>query len=203
MQCWILTLSTTVTCMSSTAHIVHPPEKHTVYRCHRLRSQCVQRLTTVCFGPLSLMQFNAVSFALGSQMQLPWWHALKKRKKNISQLLVIASLQPCLKFFFLFLSSLLFSFLYRNLGWEISGPWLNQRMSSAACNYPSRISTCYSLYREHWFQSIQTIGASTHSKLQWASWWLNLDAVWDTKLPGSLFWGREIGHFKWMIVSIK
>lgn len=79
-------------------------------------------------------------------------------------------------FFFLFFPVSFFFFCFsicRNLGWEISRLWLHQRMSSPASNYPSRISSCYTLYKECWFQSIQTIGPGAHSRLQWASWWVN------------------------------
>lgn len=174
MQC-IFTLSTTGSSISSTSHIVHPPEKLTVCHCHHPQSQCAQHLMRVCFGPLSLMQFNVVSFALESQLPLPWWHA---KKKNISQQLVIASLQPRLKFFFPALFFCFSFFFCRNLGWEISRPWLHQRMSSPASNYPTRISSCYTLYKEFWFPSIQTTGTSVHSRLRRASWWVNRSRVW-------------------------
>lgn len=42
-----------------------------------ISNQCAQRLTRACHSSLSLMQFNVVSFALDSQLPLPWRRAYK------------------------------------------------------------------------------------------------------------------------------
>lgn len=105
--------------MSSISHIVRSCKKHTVCHCHHLWSQCCQHLTRVCFGPLSLMQFDVVSFALDSQLLLPWKHAYKTSCSSLLLLHYNHVWSFFSIFFFLFSVSFLFLFC-RNLGWEIS-----------------------------------------------------------------------------------
>lgn len=103
--------------------------------------------------------------------------------------------------FEVFLFPFFFVFLFcRNLGWEISRLQLYQRMFSPASNYPSRISSCYSLYKECWFQFTQTNGASVHLRLQWASWGVNRNFVWQKSWWMSFFFFNSQQSW-WMFLA--
>ena len=79
--------------------------------CHRLASQWARHVMRVCFGPLSLMQFNAMSFALDFQLPLPWWHAWKTHLAAACYCFITATFEVfflSLSLFFLFVFLLFF-----------------------------------------------------------------------------------------------
>lgn len=73
--------------------------------------------------PLSLMQFNVVSFALGSQLQLPWWHALKKIKHLAAA--CYCFITTTFEVFFFFSLTLFFVFLF------LQEPWVGDKPTVA------------------------------------------------------------------------
>lgn len=110
--------------------------------------------------PLLLMQFSVMSFAWDSQSVLPWWHAWKKHS---SQQLVIASLQPDLKF----LSSFVVFFFFLQDSTEMS----RGHPSGPALVIP--------------FQKIPVHikhPASVRWRRQRESGWVNLSWVWHKNL---------------------